>query len=71
MAGRAFFQNGAQWVDAGIQARAKGAAAPKRIAFNSDDYFKLLRDHPEAAPGLALGPNVLLTLGNADYEIYE
>ena len=71
VAGRAFFQNGAQWVDAGIQARARASAEPRRIAFNSDDYFKLLRDHPEAAPWLALGPNVLLTLGNADYEIYE
>ena len=71
VAGRAFFQNGAQWVDAGIQARARASAEPRRIAFNTPAYFQLLRDHPEAAPWLALGPNVLLTLGNADYEIYE
>ena len=65
--GRAFFQNGKQWIDAGAQNIAKR----QRVQFNSDEYFDLLKDHPEAAPWLALGQNVVLTLGDTVYQISE
>ncbi len=65
--GRAFFQNGKQWVDAGAQKANKRQS----IQFNSADYYELLRQHPEAAPWLALGSNVLLALGDTTYEITD
>jgi len=67
--GRAFYQNGSQWVDS----RAQSLKDPKRIRiqFGSDDYFSLLTEHRETAQWLALGRNVLLTVNNNLYEIYE
>ncbi|HJT80775.1 MAG TPA: VWA domain-containing protein, partial [Chthoniobacterales bacterium] len=65
--GRAFFKNGRQWVDSNAQKVAKR----QRIQFNSDDYFNLLTRHPEAASWLALGQNVVLTLGDTTYEIID
>ncbi|CAN5290653.1 hypothetical protein BH20VER2_BH20VER2_17460 [soil metagenome] len=63
--GRAFYQNGNQWIDATAQ------RAPRRqqVQFNSDEYFALLKDHPEAAPWLALGQHVLIALNDTAYEI--
>ncbi len=69
--GRAFYQNGTQWVDSKVQAKGKNASAAQRIEFNSEAYFALLNKHPEAAPWFALGANVLITLGDTDYEIFE
>jgi Ca-activated chloride channel family protein len=68
IAGRAFFQNGNQWIDNNVSA--KNDANPVRIKFGSDDYFALLTQHPEAQPWLALGQNVKLLLGASVYEIY-
>src|SRR6266853_871584 len=65
--GRAFFQNGKQWVDA----KAQNATRRERIQFNSEAYFDLLKKHPEAAPWMALGQNVLLSLDDTVYEITE
>jgi Ca-activated chloride channel family protein len=65
--GRAFFQNGKQWVDANAQ----NLTNRQRVQFNSDAYFDLLKKHPEAAPWMALGQNVLLALDNTVYEITE
>jgi hypothetical protein len=65
--GRAFFQNGKQWVDTNAQ----NTASRQRVQFNSDAYFDLLKKHPEAAPWMALGQNVLLALDNTVYEITE
>ena len=66
--GRAFVQNGAQWVDTQAQAQ-KNAA--RRIAFASEEYFSLSQEHPEAAPWLALGKNLLLVVNGELLEIYE
>ena len=66
--GRAFFQNGHQWIDSNAQ---NNAAKRQRIQFNSEEYFNLLTKHPEAGPWLALGQNVVLTLDNTVYEITE
>jgi Ca-activated chloride channel family protein len=65
--GRAFFQNGNQWIDSNAQNTAKR----QRIQFNSEEYFNLLTKHPEAGPWLALGQNVVLTLDDTVYEIAE
>jgi Ca-activated chloride channel family protein len=65
--GRAFFQNGKQWIDSNAQNIAKR----QRVQFNSDDYFNLLTKHPEAAQWMALGQNVVLTLGDTTYEIID
>ncbi|PYK89908.1 MAG: trypsin [Verrucomicrobia bacterium] len=65
--GRAFFQNGKQWVDTNAQ----NATKRERIQFNSEAYFDLLKKHPEAAPWMALGQNVLLALDDTVYEITE
>jgi hypothetical protein len=47
--GRAFFQNGKQWIDSTAQNTAKR----QRVQFNSEEYFNLLTKHPEAGPWLA------------------
>jgi Ca-activated chloride channel homolog len=65
--GRAFFQNGKQWIDANAQ----NATTRQRVQFNSEAYFDLLKQHPEAAPWMALGQNVLLALDDTVYEITE
>jgi Ca-activated chloride channel homolog len=65
--GRAFFQNGKQWVDTNAQ----NVTKRQRVQFNSEAYFDLLKEHPEAAPWMALGQNVLLTLDDTVYEITE
>src|SRR6476646_5826523 len=65
--GRAFFQNGKQWIDSTAQSTAKR----QRVQFNSEEYFNLLTKHPEAGPWLALGQNVVLTLDDTVYEIAE
>ena len=65
--GRAFYQNGSQWIDASAQKTTKR----ERIQFNSEEYFNLLTKHPEAAPWLALGQNVVLTLDDTVYEITD
>jgi Ca-activated chloride channel family protein len=65
--GRAFFQNGNQWIDSNAQNTSKR----QRVQFNSEEYFNLLTKHPEAGPWLALGQNVVLTLDDTVYEITE
>jgi Ca-activated chloride channel homolog len=65
--GRAFYQNGKQWIDATAQNLPKR----QRVQFNSEAYFDLLKQHPEAAPWMALGQNVLLALDDTVYEITE
>ncbi|MBA3960970.1 MAG: VWA domain-containing protein [Chthoniobacterales bacterium] len=67
VSGRTFFQNGNQWVDSNAQNLTKH----QRVQFNSDDYFALLKAHPEAAPWMALGQNVLLALDDTVYEITD
>jgi Ca-activated chloride channel homolog len=65
--GRAFFQNGKQWVDANAQ----NATKRQPVQFNSEAYFDLLKQHPEAAPWMALGQNLLLALDDTVYEITD
>ena len=65
--GRAFYQNGNQWVDADAQRLTNR----RHIQFNSSEYFELLNKHPEAASWFALGQNVQVALGDTVYEISE
>jgi len=69
IAGRAFFQNGNQWIDNNVSKQNSGQSV--RIKFGSDDYFNLIAQNPEARPWLALGQNVKLVLNNTVYDIYD
>lgn len=67
--GRAIYQSGKFWVDSELQKRK--TQDEERIQFNSDEYFKLLKDKPETSQFLALGQNVRFYYDNTFYEIYE
>ncbi len=67
--GRAVYQSGKFWVDSELQKHM--TKDEKRIQFNSDEYFKLLKDKPETAQFLALGQNVRFYFDDIFYEIYE
>jgi hypothetical protein len=69
VAGRAFYQNNGQWVDASIQNLARTNRV--RVQFNSPQYFELARQHSQAASWLSLGPNLQVVLANTIYEIHE
>ncbi len=69
VAGKSFYQNGAQWVDAEAQ-QLKDAKAVK-LQFGSTDYFALLARHPHAAQWLALGKSVQFVLNGTLYEVAE
>ena len=67
--GRAFYQNGSQWIDANVQKLPN--ARRVQVKFNSNEYFALLVKHPHAAPWLSVGRNVQVELDNTVYEIAE
>ena len=68
IAGRAFFQNGNQWIDNNVSKQ--NAAKSVRVKFGSDEYFALIAQHPEAQAWLALGQNVKLLLASTVYDVY-
>lgn len=67
--GRAFYQNGKVWTDSTAQARPDLRQVD--IAFNSDAYFTLLREHPAATQWLSLGNNLDLVLDGTLYQIRD
>ena len=67
--GRAVYQSGKFWVDSELQNQK--SKNQKRIQFNSDEYFNLLKNEPETSQFLALGQNVRFYYDNTFYEIYE
>jgi Ca-activated chloride channel family protein len=67
--GRAFYQNGSQWIDANVQKVQN--ARRQQVKFGSDDYFALLARYPRAAQWFSVGKNVQLELDNTVYEITE
>jgi Ca-activated chloride channel family protein len=69
VSGKAFYQNGSQWIDS--DAQQQKAANRQRIQFASEEYFKLLRENPDASQWLALGKNVQFTLRDTLYEVVE
>ena len=69
VAGRAFYQNGNQWIDNNVSKQNGGQTV--RLKFASDDYFALIARNPEARPWFALGQNIKLVLNNTIYDIYD
>jgi Ca-activated chloride channel family protein len=69
VAGKNFFLNGNQWMDAGIQKHP--AASRTRIQFGSAEYYDWMSRNPEALPWLSLGKNLQFVLGDRIVEIYE
>jgi Ca-activated chloride channel homolog len=69
--GRAFYQNGKTWTDSTAQdaIAKKKALRQQQIKFNSDAYFALLMEHPDAAQWLSLGDEVDVVLGDTLYQI--
>jgi len=67
--GRAVYQSGKFWVDSDLQNQKM--QNQKRIQFNTDEYYNLLKDKPETAQFLALGQNVRFYYDKTFYEIYE
>jgi Ca-activated chloride channel family protein len=65
--GRAFYQNENVWNDS--TAQAKTDLKTVQVKFNSDEYFALLKDHPEAAAWLSLGDNVDVVIGQTLYQV--
>jgi len=67
--GRAFYQNGSQWIDSNVQS--KPDADVVQVTFNSDDYFELMDQHPDAVAWLSVGRNVQLLLNDTVYEVID
>lgn len=65
--GKTFYQSGSVWVDS----EAPETQEPRRIQYLSEEYFKLLKEKPELAKYLAIGPRVKVQLADALYEIAE
>ena len=69
IAGKNFYQNDKQWVDAAVQKLPN--AKHRRIQFNSEEYFAFAAKERRALPYLALGANVQFVLDETVYEVYE
>jgi Ca-activated chloride channel family protein len=69
VAGRTFYANAGQWIDARVQERP--AAKREKVPFGSDAYFALLDRDPSAAQWLALGRNVVVLVGDTIVEVVE
>ena len=69
VAGKAFFQNGEQWVDSDIQKTPN--AKRVRVQFSSPEYFELLKKNAKTLDWLSQGRNVQFVLDGTIYEVYE
>ncbi|HSI35239.1 MAG: VIT domain-containing protein [Phycisphaerae bacterium] len=65
--GRAFYQNENVWNDS--TAQSKKDLKTVQVKFGTDEYFDLLKKHPEAAQWLALGDNVDVVIGETLYQV--
>ena len=61
---RAFIWTGGRWTDTAWNEKLQ----PTKVAAFSDEYFALLAKHPELKPFFALGPRVLVVLGDQAFE---
>ncbi len=68
--GRTFIQNGTQWVDTLAQSR-PADEKPVQITFNSDEYFDLIAQHPDAAQWLSVGTRVQVVIDGTFYEVID
>ena len=69
--GRAIYQNGNQWIDAQTQLASNQSLPTRRVQFNSEAYFKLIKEAEEHLDLLALGKNVRFLNGQEIVEVYE
>jgi len=58
--GKTFYRDGERWIDAQVEVGAEAKAV--KIKFASDEYFKLLRDRPQAKAWLSLGRSVVVLI---------
>jgi Ca-activated chloride channel family protein len=65
--GRAFYQNENVWNDSTAQGKKDLKAV--NVKFNSDEYFALLKAHPEAAAWLSLGDNVDVVIDETLFQV--
>jgi len=68
---RTFYRQGTQWVDSLQVARQNKRLPTVRLALYSNEYFELIRKHPETARYFAQGPQVVVVVGDKAYETYE
>ncbi|HZU95306.1 MAG TPA: VIT domain-containing protein [Planctomycetota bacterium] len=66
---RTFYSVDGVWVDSALDDAARKGA--RKVAYLSDDYFKLLEAHPEASSFFALGSKVALKVGSEVVEVTE
>ena len=69
VAGRAFYQNGAQWIDNQVQKL--NNASTNRIQFNSDAYFAFAAKNPALNSVLSLGSDVQFVHNGQIVEVYK
>jgi Ca-activated chloride channel family protein len=65
--GKTFYQNANTWSDA--EGATKQNLKNRQVAFNSDEYFALLRTNPDVAAWLSLGNEVDVVIGDKLYQI--
>ena len=69
VAGRAFYQNGSQWVDNQVQKL--NNASTNRIQFNSDAYFAFAAKNPALNSVLSLGSDIQFVHNGQIVEVYK
>lgn len=69
VAGRSFYRNGEQWIDALVAEHAKAERVRLRVA--SNEYFELLREFPHAHAWFSVGSQLQIVLGGRVYEIVK
>ncbi|MDM8515162.1 VIT domain-containing protein [Desulfobacterales bacterium HSG16] len=65
--GRAFYWNGEEWMDAKAAETSKNDV--KKIVFGTDNYFELIKKHPDAGAWLSVGRKVQVKIGTHVYSI--
>ncbi len=65
--GRAFYQNGDTWTDSTWQTNT--SIKTRDIKFGTDEYFDLVKYHPEANEWFALGEDLDIVLDGALYQV--
>ncbi len=61
---RMFYRVGERWIDADYDKKVEA----RKVELYSDEYFKLVRKHPELARCFAIGERVIVVLEGTAYE---
>jgi len=62
---KSFYKSDGKWVDSTYKSKMK----TEKITFMSDEYFELLKKHPEAGKYFALGDKVIVVLEGKAYKV--